>query len=332
MSSATLQQGLAQLIVNAFTKNEANAKITPYRMIARINCAVRMLMVGHAKIKPRQADADVDLLTTINELAKIKDLEAFRGQLMVLATALEKYTLHLNSVNCPEEEIQEQTQIGEREAKYILNKHSKKFADKLLLEKDLLPEVAQHDGRKKAKKYVAIPILFIIGALMVFGMVHKSLTIQDHSSSRDELIEQQRIDSERERMLMSHEEIENQRTKDRNRQRGFVIMMGLVACIVIGNNLYRLPYFEKRSYAALKKSYSEQGRIDYRDVHRFIEKYPKNAHCEEVIMMWARTANNKKDISQLNEAIIVYLERYPDGQYAEECRQYYDIIVEDGIN
>lgn len=139
-------------------------------------------------------------------------------------------------------------------------------------------------------------------------------------------------DFEQERIKLANERAEQQRAKNRKRLRIGAIILGIVAAFVIGRYIYNLPYFaERRAYAALEKEYNEKGRLSIWDVQRFIYDFPDNEHVEELIMLSARSANKRGKTDELHQAIYVYLERYPDGQYADECRQYYDQIWTDGI-
>lgn len=139
-------------------------------------------------------------------------------------------------------------------------------------------------------------------------------------------------DFEQERIQLANERAEQQRAKNRKRLRIGAIILGVIACFVIGIIIYDLPYFaEKRAYAALEKEYNEKGRISIYEVQTFIYYYPENEHIEELIINSARSANKRGKTNELHRAIDVYLERYPEGQYADECRQYYDQIWTDGI-
>ena len=139
-------------------------------------------------------------------------------------------------------------------------------------------------------------------------------------------------DFEQERIQLANERAEQQRAKNRKRLRIGAIILGIIACIVIGIIIYDLPYFaEKRAYAALEKEYNEEGRISIYDVQTFIYYYPENEHIEELIIKSVRYANKRGKTDELHRAIDVYLERYPNGQYTDECRQYYDQIWTDGI-
>ncbi len=139
-------------------------------------------------------------------------------------------------------------------------------------------------------------------------------------------------DFEQERIQLANERAEQQRAKNRKRLRIGAIILGVIACFVIGKIIYNLPYFaEKRAYAALEKRFNEEGRLSIWDVQRFIDDYPDNEHIEELIINSARSANKMGITKNLLRAIDEYLERYPEGQYADECRQYYDQIWTDGI-
>ena len=139
-------------------------------------------------------------------------------------------------------------------------------------------------------------------------------------------------DFEQERIQLANERAEQQRAKNRKRLRIGAIILGIIACFVIGKIIYDLPYFaEKRAYAALEKEYNEKGRISIYEVQTFIYYYPENEHIEELIINSARSANKRGNISDLLQAIQEYRKHYPEGQYADECSQYYDQIWTDGI-
>ncbi len=106
------------------------------------------------------------------------------------------------------------------------------------------------------------------------------------------------------------EKKKEQEKKNKKKER---IIFGIVAAIILCIVLYNTPFFaERRFYKEVKKEKSIYKCMDY------YEEYPNGRHYEDV--MYLEMGLQKQPVGVMTQ----YLNKFPNGKYAEEINQKYD--------
>ncbi|MGN0223763.1 MAG: hypothetical protein ACI4AM_07030 [Muribaculaceae bacterium] len=139
-----------------------------YRMIARIECATRMIMLRY-NLTTRQANAD--LMSTIVALSAHPNVYDYdRAVLQQMAVALAGYVKQTESLNFTQEQVNESDALGEREALFIFQRYPSEYADKILSLTDFDQERKEYERQRARRRRRNLFIFLGAVACLIIGI------------------------------------------------------------------------------------------------------------------------------------------------------------------
>ncbi len=139
-----------------------------YRMIARIECATRLIMQRY-NLTTRQANAD--LLSTVVALSAHPNVYDYdRVVLQQMAVALAGYIKQTESLNYTQEQVNEAEALGERETVFIFQRYPREYADKILALTDFDTQRIQYEQQRARRRRRNLFIFLGIVACLVIGI------------------------------------------------------------------------------------------------------------------------------------------------------------------
>jgi len=122
--------------------------------------------------------------------------------------------------------------------------------------------------------------------------------------------------------------------KKRRKKRNMRIALGALGAFVLAIIIYNLPYFaENRAFGEVKKTIDEGYCYTYDTaVEHYYYQYPEGRHVEEVHFLPIRSCRKFGQPIYAVKAAEKYLNRFPDGKYADEVTGIYNDIWNDEIS
>ena len=143
-------------------------KFNPYRMISRIECATRMLMLRY-RLTTRQANADLmNIIVALSMQEMVSDSD--RALLQQMALALANFVKQNESLHFTQEQVNESNAIGERETIFIFQKYPNAYADKILALTDFDEERKEYERQQARKRRRNRFIFFGAVACLILGI------------------------------------------------------------------------------------------------------------------------------------------------------------------
>lgn len=143
-------------------------QFNPYRMIARIECATRLIMQRY-NLTTRQANAN--LMGTIIALSAHPNVYDYdRAVLQQMAVALAGYVKQTESLNFTQDQINKQDALGERETVFIFQRYQREYADKILALTDFETQRIQYEQQRARRRRRNLFIFLGAVACLIIGI------------------------------------------------------------------------------------------------------------------------------------------------------------------
>lgn len=123
--------------------------------------------------------------------------------------------------------------------------------------------------------------------------------------------------------VKAHEE-----DQKRRRRRLLMTAGSIIGALILGIIIYNLPYFaEKRAFGEAEKDLLSGEYWTYEvAVGHYMYLYPDGAHLQDVLMLAAKACCEASQPSDAVKYASDYLRRFPDGKYAGEVSEIYDMV------